>query len=129
MNILLAGDGRRSWDLIHPLLDQQHRVTVINPDVEYCRQIAERFEEVVLLTGESTDLSTLEDAQEENFDRIIAASLFDSENLVICKLYQKVFHAKKTTAIVNCPQNADIFRKLGVTTVIDANAFILSRIQ
>lgn len=129
MNILLAGDSRRSWNLIRPLLDRQHRIAVINPDMEYCRQIAERYGEVVLFTGESTELSNLEDAQTGNFDMVIAVSLYDSENLVICELCRKVFHVKRIKAVINCPQNADIFRKLGVTTVIDANDFILSCIQ
>lgn len=36
MKILLAGDSKQSWNLINPLLDKHHRITVINADMVYC---------------------------------------------------------------------------------------------
>ena len=110
-------------------MDKQHRVTVINADMTYCQQLADQYEEITVLHGDSTDLAILEDAHTKKFDMVIAMSLYDSENFVICELSRKIFHVQKTTAIINCSQNADIFRELGVTTVIDTSVFILSFIQ
>lgn len=129
MKILLAGDSKLSWNIINALLDEQHRITVINPDMAYCQQLAEQYEEIVILNGDSTELLTLEEANVKKFDMVIAMSLYDSENLVICELCKKIFHVHNIAAIINCPRNADIFRKLGVDTVIDTNNFILSCIK
>ncbi|MDT2435951.1 NAD-binding protein [Enterococcus avium] len=130
MRILLAGDSKQSWNIINVLLDnKQHRLTVINTDMAYCQQLADQYEELVILSGDSTELPTLEEANAKKIDMVIAMSLYDSENLVICKLCKKIFHIQNTIAIINCPQNMDIFRKLGVDTVIDTNAFILSCIN
>ena len=129
MKILLAGGSERSRDIIRLLLDRQHRVTVINADMTYCQQLADQYEEITVLHGDSTDLAVLEDAYTKKFDMVIAMSLYDSENFVICELSRKKFHIQRTTAIINCSQNTDIFRELGVTTVIDTSAFILSCIQ
>lgn len=129
MKILLTGDSKQSWNLINSLLDKHHQITVINADMVYCQQLADQHEEITILNGNSTDLSVLEEAQVKKFDMVIAQSLYDSENLVICELCQKIFCVQNTVAVINCPRNTDVFRKLGVTTVIDTSNYLLSCIQ
>lgn len=129
MKILLAGDSKRSWNIINTLLEKGHRVTVLNTDVTYCQQLADQYKDVLILNGDSTELLTLEEANAKKFDMVIAMSLYDSENLVICELCKNAFHIQNTAAIINCPQNTDIFHKLGVNIVIDTNTFVLSCIN
>ena len=129
MKILLAGDSKLSWNVINELLDKQHRITVINTDMAYCQQLADQYEEIAILNGDSTDLITLEETNMKKFDMVIAMSLYDSENFVICELCKKIFNIHNTAAIINCPRNTDILRKLDVDTIIDTNAFILSFIS
>lgn len=74
-------------------------------------------------------MSVLEEAQVKKYDMVIALSHYDSENLVIRELCQKIYYIQNTVAIINCPQNTDIFRKLDVTTVIDTSNYLLSCIQ
>lgn len=129
MKILLAGDSKRSWNIINTLLEKQHRVTVLNTDITYCQQLAEQYEEILILNGDSTELLTLGEANAKKFDMVIAMSLNDSENLVICELCKNTFHIQNTAAIINYPKNTDIFHKLGVNIVIDTNTFVLSCIN
>ncbi len=129
MRILLAGDGKQSLNIIHSLLDKRHRLTVISTDMIYCQQLADQYEELAILNGDSTELSILEEANAKKIDMVVAMSLYDAENLVICKLCKQIFHIQNAIAIINCPQNVDIFRKLGVDSVIDTNTFILSYIK
>jgi len=129
MKILLAGDSKQSWNIINALLDKQHHITVINADIAYCQQLADQYEEIVIHNGDSTKLLILEELNVKKFDMVIAMSLNDSENFVICELCKIFFYIHNTAAIINCPRNTDIFRKLGVDTVIDTNTFILSFID
>ncbi len=85
MKILLTGDSKQSWNLIYSLLDKHHHITVINADMVYCQRLADQYEEITILNGDSTDLSVLEETQVKKFDMVIALSLYDSENLVICE--------------------------------------------
>lgn len=125
----MADDSRQSLNVIQSLLDKQHRLTVISTDMVYCKQLTDQYEELAILNGDSTELSILEEANAKKIDMVVAMSLYDAENLVICKLCKKIFHTQNAIAIINHPQNTDIFRKLGVDTVIDTNNFILSCIK
>jgi trk system potassium uptake protein TrkA len=129
MRVLLAGDSKQSCNIISPLLDKHHHITVINTDMTYCQQLADLYEEITILNGDSTELPTLEDSNAKKFDMVVAMSLDDSENLVICELCKKVFHIQNTIAIISCPRNTEIFHELGITTVVDTSAYILSCIQ
>ncbi|MHC1723493.1 MAG: NAD-binding protein [Aminipila sp.] len=129
MKILLAGDSKRSWNIINTLLEKQHQVTVLNADLTYCQQLADQYEEALILNGDSTELLTLVEANAKKFDMVIAMSLYDSENLVICELCKNTFHIQNTAAIINCPKNTEIFYHLGITNVIDTNTFVLSCIN
>lgn len=125
MKILIAGNGTQSLYIINSLLDKKHQVTVLNKDSNYCQQLADQYEELNVLIG-NTDISILEEIRTQKFDMAIAMSSFDSENFVICELCKNVLHIQNTVAIVSCPHNTDIFKKSGVTGTIDLNDFILS---
>jgi trk system potassium uptake protein TrkA len=129
MRALLAGDSKQSWNIISQLLDKHHHITVINKDITYCQKLADQYEEIGILNGDSTELTTLEEADAKEMAMVIAMSPDDSENFVICKLCENIFHIQNTAAIINCPRNTEIFRKLGITTVVDTSAYILSCIQ
>ncbi|QHI72335.1 potassium channel family protein [Aminipila terrae] len=126
MKILLAGDTKLSGNIIHTLLQNRHSITVLNTDMDYCQQLADQYEELTVLNADNTDIVTLEEANVKKFDSVIAVSDYDSVNFVFCQLCKDLFGIKRLAAIINCPGNAEIFRKLGVDILIDKNSYFLS---
>jgi len=129
MNILVAGDSKKSLAIIEPLILGHHRVTVMHPDLDFCRKIANRYEEITVINADSRVESAHHDRRTRKFDRVIAVSDNDSENYVICVLYRNPSHQNNTAALINCPKNEKIFRQFGLSAVFDVNSYIMSGIS
>jgi len=82
-----------------------------------------------IVYGDATKPYVLEDAEAAYAHMVIALTPKDPDNLVICQIAEKMFKVKKTFAIVNDPKNIEVFKKLGVDTVISTANIISSLIE
>ncbi|ACB83853.1 potassium channel family protein [Natranaerobius thermophilus] len=128
MKIILVGGGNKVHYLAKTFISQGHELTLINNEKEYCRDLAKRFD-VNIVYGDGTKPNILEDAEVLTADLVMAVTPKDPDNLVICQLANKVYEVDKTFAIVNDPDNIEIFKKLGVDTVISTADIITSLIK
>ena len=71
----------------------------------------------------------MEDAEIRYADIVLALTPKDSDNLIICQTADKVFNIKKTFSLVNDPKNVELFKKLGVETVISTSLIISAIIE
>jgi len=123
MQIVIIGGGDISWALTRALLDDKHKVTVIEKDPAICRAMANMLNTVVI-NGDGTLMSTLQDAKLEDADIFIALTGRDQDNLVACQVASKRFNVSRTVARVKQSQNKEIFEKLGVTRAINTTSII-----
>lgn len=128
MNIIIVGGGKKIHFLIKSFVSQGYTVTVINDDPEYCRKLS-RKHNVVVVCGDGTKSFVLEDAGIAYARMVIALTPKDPDNLVICQLSRKIYAVERTFAIVNDPNNIEIFKRLGVDTVISTANIISSLIE
>jgi len=128
MNVIIIGGGKKLHFLTKSFVSKGYNTTIINNDPDYSKKLA-RTHEVKVLYGDGTKPYILEDAGAAYADMVIALTPKDPDNLVICQLAQKKFKVRKTFAIVNDPQNIDIFKKIGVDTVISTADIISSLIE
>ena len=49
---------------------------------------------------------------------------YDPDNLVICQVGQKLYGVPRTLALVNDPENEEVFRRLGISQVFSATQVI-----
>jgi len=128
MRVIIVGGGKIVHFLTKSFVSKGYNVTIIHEDKEYCDRLAKKHPATVIC-GDGTKPETLEDAEAAYASAVIAVTLNDPENLVICQVAQKLYHVSKTFAIVNDPRNIEVFKKLGVTAVISTAQIISSLIE
>lgn len=128
MNILLIGGWKKADFLLKSLLLKKHKVTVIHDDYEYCKILAHTHN-APIICGDGSKPYILEEANIKSVDMVIAMTPRDADNLVICQLAKKVYGVKRTFATVGNPKNVDVFKKLGVDTVISATYVVAGIIE
>ena len=128
MKIVIAGGRDRADFLISFLMDKKHSLTVINDSPEYCKYLASTHE-IPIICGDPCKEYVLEEAHIREHDVLIALKPDDADNLAICQCAKRVFAVKKVVCTVSNPKNVDIFKRLGVNTVISATYMISQYIE
>jgi trk system potassium uptake protein len=113
MRVLIVGGGRTVYFLARSFLAKGHAVTVINRDPEECARLAGRLN-ITVVQGDGSDPTILEEAGAHGADAALAATPNGEDNLAICQLAGLQFGVPRTVALVNDPDNEEVFRKLGV---------------
>ena len=127
MNIIIVGGGKKVYFLSKLLTGKEYNVTVINNDKVYCENFA-RENKASIVYGDGTRPYLLKDAGIAQSDIVMALTPRDQDNLVICQLASKMYKIEKTFAIVNDPENIEIFNSLGIETVFSTAQIMSSLI-
>jgi len=128
MNILIVGGGKIVYFLCRTFISKGHNLTIINRDAEECSWLARHLKATVA-HGDGTDLRVLEECGAERFDAVLAVTGKDQDNLAICQLATRRFNIARTLAMVNDPDNEEVFKKLGVTAAFSTTRVISSLIE
>jgi trk system potassium uptake protein TrkA len=112
MHIIIAGDGRLPYFLAKSFTSKGYRVTVIVSDIREAEDLAKRVKATILL-GNASDPEVLRSADAYYCDLLIAVTAKDEDNLIISQLAKIEFGIGKTLALVNDPENLEVFQKLG----------------
>ncbi|MGF7059009.1 potassium channel family protein [Brassicibacter mesophilus] len=129
MNIIIVGGGKEVHFLTKSFVSKGYNVTIVNSDEEYCRKLARIHSRANIVHGDGTKPYILEDAGAAYSNIVIALTPKDADNLVVCQVSEMIFKVKKTFAIVNDPKNIQIFKRLGVDTVVSTANIISSLIE
>ena len=84
---------------------------------------------ISVLHGKPTKESDLFDAGIENADLFIALSENDVDNYVACKTAKKLFNVRKCIATVINPKNVELFKQLGIDSVISSTYLLAEQIK
>ena len=128
MKIVIASGKNEADFLIKLFRDGRHKLIVINESREYSNYLSLN-NDISVFFGDSTKRYILEEADVKQADVLIALSDRDSDNLVICQTAKKVFNVKKTVCIVANPKNVDIFKRLGINSVISSTYLVAQTIM
>lgn len=114
--------------LAKAFLSKGYNITVINRKKEECSWLARQLKATVVL-GNATDPEVLRESGISGMDAVLAVTPNDEDNLVICQLSKLSFGVLRTLALVNDPDNEDVFRELGVTTAFSTTRMISALIE
>lgn len=128
MKIVIVGGHSRSDFLIDSLLKKNHKLVVVNEDKEYSEYLSLKYD-IPIICGDPCKQYLLEEACIDDFDILISLMEKDQDNFAICQTAKKAFHIKKVVCLVGDPKNVDIFKKLGLDTVISATYSISKLIE
>lgn len=131
MFLIIIGGGKVGYYLAKTLAGLKHKVTVIESNIELCRNIANATDNlnVSVINGDGTSINYLIDADIESADALIAVTGRDQDNLISCQIAKKKFGIRRTIARVNNPKNIDIFERLGVDSAISSTVSIVDIIE
>ena len=127
MKIVVAGGTNAAEYIIRKFKDSKNDLVIINNDRVDAEQIA-KDNRVPVFYGDASRKYVLEAAHIENFDIFISVSDKDEDNYVACLLAKKVFGVKKCICIVTNPNNVEIFKDLGIDSVISSTQLLISSI-
>ncbi len=128
MQILIVGGGKAGRFLVKEFLGRGHSVTLIEQDIEKCLMLEEKFP-IKVITGDGSEVKTLEKAGIENVEVLLAVTEDDQDNLVICQLAERQFQVPRTFATVNTPGNEKLFEWLGVNVAVSSTAILAALVD
>ena len=118
MLIVISGGSTTAEYLINMMLEQNHRIVVIEEDHDSIEHLAEALPpEVLLVEGDGTDSAVQLDAGVNDADLFIALMGHDDTNLVACEIAMTAFNVPRCIANVNSPKNNRIFKEVGIEPV------------
>ncbi|MFP4177426.1 MAG: potassium channel family protein [Acholeplasmataceae bacterium] len=126
MKIVIAGGKHEADFIVKMFKEDHHDLIVINQDRKFAEYISEK-NNVSVFPGDPTKAYTFEDAEANGADVVIALSEKDTDNYVTCITAKTKFNVKKCISIVRNPKNVEIFRKLGIESVI-SSTYMLGQI-
>lgn len=128
MRIVIAGGKTKADYLIRLFMSKGHQMVVINDDKEFCTYLCQTHR-IPVIHGDPCKLYVMDNAGIDGFDIMIALKPSDADNLAICQTAKRLYHIRRTVAVVGNPKSVDIFKRLGVSTAISATYLIAGFIE
>lgn len=129
MKSIVIGGGNIVYFTARSLLSRGHRVSIIVRSEEEARRFSRALDKAVVLHGDGTSVQVLEDAEIYKADTFLAITPNDEDNLIGCQIAGGKFGVTNVMAVVNDPDNREVFRKLGITSILSTTDLISSLIE
>ena len=131
MKIIIAGAGEVGLHLSKLLSFESHDITLIdNNDVNL--KDGENYLDIKVINGDSSSISTLNQANVKDSDLVIGVTASESINFLTCSL-SKQLGAKRTIARITNPEfisdNSIDFKKLGIDEIISPEHLAANEIK
>ena len=125
-NIMFLGGSRIAQKTIEKLGDQ-YRIKVIEENKERCEQLADRFENILVINGDGRNMDLLIEEGLDKMDAFIATTGSSEINLLSCHL-AKSYGIKRTVAEVENFAFMGIAEGMDIGTVINKKLIAASYI-
>ena len=116
MKIIIMGCGRVGSQVSQLLAQRGHEVTVIDHDANALARLSADFKGRVV-RGLGFDRSILLEAGVESAEAFVAASSSDNANIIAARIARNIFHVPRVVARLYDPLRAEIYQRLGLTTI------------
>jgi trk system potassium uptake protein TrkA len=120
MKVIVMGCGRIGSQVSQLLSDQGHEVMVIDHDANSEGRLGPHFKGSII-KGLGFDRKILEQAGIEQAEAFVAASQSDNANIVAARIARNIFHVPRVVARLYDPRRAEIYQRLGLTTISSTN--------
>lgn len=128
MKIILIGGSKLAYFLAKQFASKNYYTTIINENLEEAQTLSRTLKATVI-HGEGSDPTTLGEAGALQADVVLSLTTHDEDNLIACQIAQKEYGVPRTIALVNDPENQQIFEKLGISVAFSATQIIASLIE
>ena len=127
--VIIFGGGRIGLQLAKSLEQDttSHHVTIVEKDETRAKFLAERMQNTLIINGDGLDETLLEELNLKNYDFAITTTHSD-ENNILLSLLAKRSGIARTCALIQNDVYDTVISGLGVDTMIDPNAAMVSSI-
>jgi len=115
--VMLLGGGHTAQILATRLATRGIDVVVVERDHDRARELAEDLEDALILEGDVTDATLLEQADVGRFDAVVAMTAEDDANILAC-LYAKSGGARETIAVVHRLALLNLLKEVGIDVAL-----------
>src|SRR5215212_8236901 len=116
VHVVIMGCGRVGSTLARSLEDRNHTVSVIDSNPDAFRRLGPSFNGLKI-TGYGFDQKVLSDAGIERAEAFAAVSSGDNSNIIAARVARETFGIQQVVARIYDPGRAEIYQRLGITTV------------
>jgi trk system potassium uptake protein len=116
VHVVIMGCGRVGSTLARSLEDRDHTVAVIDSNPDAFRRLDPWFKGTKV-TGIGFDQDVLNDAGIDKADAFAAVSSGDNSNIIAARVARESFGIQKVVARIYDPGRAEVYQRLGITTV------------
>ena len=110
------GCGRVGSTLARSLEDRNHTVSIIDSNPDAFRRLGPAFNGTKV-TGYGFDQAVLTEAGIERADAFAAVSSGDNSNIIAARVARETFGIQQVVARIYDPGRAEVYQRLGITTV------------
>lgn len=116
--VMIMGGGKTGFYLAEMLSEFGAAVKIIEMDKERCHYLSTHLEDVMILHGDATDLTLLEEENLDMMDAVVTATGFDEDNLLMA-LTAKQHGVEDVIAKVSRKSYADIISSMGIDMALN----------
>jgi trk system potassium uptake protein TrkA len=116
VHVVIMGCGRVGSTLARSLEDRNHTVSVIDSEPDAFRRLGPSFNGDKV-TGFGFDQEVLQKAGIRRADAFAAVSSGDNSNIIAARVARETFGIEKVVARIYDPGRAEVYQRLGITTV------------
>ena len=128
MRIVIANGSKQASFIISMFKSKENQLTVINSSRSFANELVHK-EHIPVLVGSPWRKFVLEEANVHDADVFISLSEKDTDNYASCILAKRVFNVKKCICVVNNPENVELYKKLGIDSVISSTYLLAQSIK
>lgn len=116
--VMIIGGGKTGFYLAEMLSEFGAAVKIIEMDKERCHYLSTHLEDVMILHGDATDLTLLEEENLDLMDAVVTATGFDEDNLLLA-LTAKQHGIEDVIAKVSRTSYAEIISRMGIDMALN----------
>ena len=116
---IIVGCGRLGANLANTLSDSGENIIVIDKNPEAFRKISPSFGGIIM-TGEATEMSVLNDAEIEKATAVISVTNKDNTNIMVAQLAKEMYNTERVIARLYDPECECVYREFGIDTICPA---------
>lgn len=128
MYVIIAGGGTVGYYTAQFLNKAKHDVVVIEQDKARAEELSEKLD-AVIINGNAVEVKVLQEAGVENTDVLLALTGSDDSNILISILGKQLGAKRVLTRITHIEYSEDIFKKLGIDSVIYPELAVATQIE
>ena len=116
--VMIMGGGKTGFYLAQMLAEFGAAVKIIEHDKERCHYLATHLDDVMVLHGDATDRTLLEEESLDSMDAVVTATGFDEDNLVLA-LLAKHRGIEDVIAKISRTSYSDIISSMGIDMALN----------